>query len=121
VGSVTDAEIAASLLVECGPSEASRDSRFQRACGNWPRIVGDNPGDNGEGTPVSISLRFDASRALHRFAIEWIPCEIDGSSMAIGHRHATVSPHRDRKPWPHQQAFAPTVLVSGDDCLPQKI
>jgi len=28
------------------------------------------------GTPVSIPLGFDASKALHRFVIEWEPCEI---------------------------------------------
>lgn len=42
-----------------------------------------NPGSEGakfdygyRGTPVSIPLGFDASKALHRFAIEWDPCEI---------------------------------------------
>jgi GR25 family glycosyltransferase involved in LPS biosynthesis len=42
-----------------------------------------NPGSEGakfdygyRGTPVSIPLGFDASKAPHRFAIEWDPCEI---------------------------------------------
>ena len=42
-----------------------------------------NPGSEGakfdygyRGTPVSIALGFDASRALHRYAIEWGPSEI---------------------------------------------
>ena len=42
-----------------------------------------NPGSRGanfdygyRGTPASIPLGFDASNALHRFAIEWGPCEI---------------------------------------------
>lgn len=42
-----------------------------------------NPGPEGakfdygyRGTPVAIPLRFDASTAPHRFAIEWDPCEI---------------------------------------------
>lgn len=42
-----------------------------------------NPGAEGtkfdygyRGTPVSIPLGFDASKAPHRFAIEWDPCEI---------------------------------------------
>lgn len=42
-----------------------------------------NPGDEGasfdygyRGTPVLIKLGFDASKAFHRFAIEWLPSEI---------------------------------------------
>ena len=42
-----------------------------------------NPGAEGakfdygyRGTPAIISLGFDASKAAHRFAIEWDPCEI---------------------------------------------
>jgi GR25 family glycosyltransferase involved in LPS biosynthesis len=42
-----------------------------------------NPGAEGakfdygyRGTPAAIPLGFDASKALHRFAIEWDPCEI---------------------------------------------
>jgi GR25 family glycosyltransferase involved in LPS biosynthesis len=42
-----------------------------------------NPGPEGakfdygyRGTPVAIPLKFDASEAAHRFAIEWDPCEI---------------------------------------------
>jgi GR25 family glycosyltransferase involved in LPS biosynthesis len=42
-----------------------------------------NPGTDGakfdygyRGTPATIKLGFDASRALHRFTIEWDPCEI---------------------------------------------
>ena len=42
-----------------------------------------NPGAEGakfdygyRGTPVAIPLGFDASKASHRFAIEWDPCEI---------------------------------------------
>lgn len=42
-----------------------------------------NPGGEGakfdygyRGTPVAVSLGFDASKALHRFAITWDPCEI---------------------------------------------
>lgn len=42
-----------------------------------------NPGTEGakfdygyRGTPVAIPLGFDASKAAHRFAIEWDPCEI---------------------------------------------
>jgi GR25 family glycosyltransferase involved in LPS biosynthesis len=42
-----------------------------------------NPGSEGarfdygyRGTPVAVSLGFDASKAPHRYAIEWDPCEI---------------------------------------------
>jgi hypothetical protein len=42
-----------------------------------------NPGSEGakfdygyRGTPVAIILGFDASKALHRYTIEWDPCEI---------------------------------------------
>ena len=64
-----------------------------------------NPGAEGakfdygyRGTPTSIPLGFDASKALHRFAIEWDPCEIrwfvDGELI---HRRATWDP----TPIPH--------------------
>lgn len=64
-----------------------------------------NPGCEGakfdygyRGTPVGIPLGFDASKALHRFAIEWEPCEIrwfvDGKLV---HRRATWAP----TPIPH--------------------
>ena len=64
-----------------------------------------NPGSEGakfdygyRGTPVSIPLGFDASKALHRFAIEWDPCEIrwfvDDEQV---HRRATWEP----TPIPH--------------------
>ena len=42
-----------------------------------------NPGASGakfdygyRGTPITIELGFDASKALHQYAIEWDPCEI---------------------------------------------
>ena len=42
-----------------------------------------NPGDHGaqfdygyRGSPSHIELGFDASRGMHRYAIEWTPCEI---------------------------------------------
>jgi len=42
-----------------------------------------NPGNDGaqfdfgyRGTPIYIDLGFDASRGVHRYAIEWTPCEI---------------------------------------------
>jgi hypothetical protein len=64
-----------------------------------------NPGTGGaefdygyRGTPVAIPLRFDASKASHRFAIEWDPCEIrwfvDGELV---HRRAVWNP----TPIPH--------------------
>ncbi len=64
-----------------------------------------NPGTEGakfdygyRGTPATISLGFDASKALHQFAIEWDPCEIrwfvDGELV---HRRATWNP----TPIPH--------------------
>jgi GR25 family glycosyltransferase involved in LPS biosynthesis len=64
-----------------------------------------NPGAEGakfdygyRGTPVAIPLGFDASKALHRFAIEWDPCEIrwfvDGKLI---HRRAEWNP----TPIPH--------------------
>lgn len=64
-----------------------------------------NPGSEGakfdygyRGTPVSIPLGFDASKATHRFAIEWEPCEIrwfvDGELV---HRRAIWAP----TPIPH--------------------
>lgn len=59
-----------------------------------------NPGSEGakfdygyRGTPVAISLDFDASKALHRYAIEWDPCEIrwlvDGNLV---HRRSIWNP-----------------------------
>ena len=64
-----------------------------------------NPGSEGakfdygyRGTPVSIALGFDASKALHRFAIEWDPCEIRWLvDDKIVHRRVTWSP----TPIPH--------------------
>jgi hypothetical protein len=59
-----------------------------------------NPGAEGakfdygyRGTPTAIPLGFDASRAPHRFAIEWDPCElrwfVDGRLV---HRRAEWNP-----------------------------
>ncbi len=59
-----------------------------------------NPGSEGakfdygyRGTPAAIPLGFDASKASHRFAIEWDPCEIrwlvDGELV---HRRAAWNP-----------------------------
>jgi GR25 family glycosyltransferase involved in LPS biosynthesis len=64
-----------------------------------------NPGTEGakfdygyRGTPAAIPLAFDASKAAHRFAIEWDPCEIrwfvDGELV---HRRAAWNP----TPIPH--------------------
>ena len=64
-----------------------------------------NPGAEGakfdygyRGTPAAIPLGFDASKASHRFAIEWDPCEIrwfvDGELV---HRRAAWNP----TPIPH--------------------
>src|SRR5262249_36837893 len=64
-----------------------------------------NPGAEGSkfdygyrGTPTAIPLEFDASEALHRYAIEWDPCEIrwfvDGRLV---HRRAEWNP----TPIPH--------------------
>jgi beta-glucanase (GH16 family) len=64
-----------------------------------------NPGTEGahfdygyRGTPAFIPLGFNASKALHRFAIEWDPCEIrwfvDGELV---HRRVTWDP----TPIPH--------------------
>ena len=64
-----------------------------------------NPGAEGakfdygyRGTPAAIPLGFDASKASHRFAIEWDPCEIrwfvDGELV---HRRAVWNP----TPIPH--------------------
>ena len=50
------------------------------------------------GTPVSIPLGFDASKALHRFAIEWDPCEIRWFvDDELVHRRVTWDP----TPIPH--------------------
>lgn len=77
--------------------------------GNRPRRlvvnVFYNPGAEGtkfdygyRGTPAAIPLGFDASKALHRFAIEWDPCEIrwfvDGELV---HRRTVWNP----TPIPH--------------------
>ncbi len=59
-----------------------------------------NPGSEGSkfdygyrGTPVSIPLGFDVSKALHRFAIEWDPCEIRWFvDDELVHRRATWDP-----------------------------
>lgn len=64
-----------------------------------------NPGSEGakfdygyRGTPVSIPLGFDASKALHRFAIEWDSCEIQWFvDDELVHRRATWGP----TPIPH--------------------
>jgi endo-1,3-1,4-beta-glycanase ExoK len=64
-----------------------------------------NPGTDGakfdygyRGTPTIIDLGFDASKAVHQFAIEWEPCEIrwlvDGKLV---HCRATWDP----TPIPH--------------------
>ncbi len=64
-----------------------------------------NPGAEGakfdygyRGTPAAIPMGFDASKAFHRFAIEWDPCEIrwfvDGELV---HRRAAWNP----TPIPH--------------------
>jgi beta-glucanase (GH16 family) len=64
-----------------------------------------NPGAEGakfdygyRGTPAAIPLGVDASKAAHRFAIEWDPCEIrwfvDGELV---HRRAAWNP----TPIPH--------------------
>jgi GR25 family glycosyltransferase involved in LPS biosynthesis len=64
-----------------------------------------NPGTDGakfdygyRGTPAIIELGFDASRASHRFAIEWDPCEIRWFvDQRLVHRRATWGP----TPIPH--------------------
>jgi GR25 family glycosyltransferase involved in LPS biosynthesis len=64
-----------------------------------------NPGTDGakfdygyRGTPTVIKLGFDASKALHRFAIEWDPCEIRWFvDQMLVHRRATWNP----TPIPH--------------------
>lgn len=64
-----------------------------------------NPGAEGakfdygyRGTPTSIPLGFDASKALNRFAIEWDPCEIRWFvNGELVHRRATWNP----TPIPH--------------------
>jgi hypothetical protein len=64
-----------------------------------------NPGTDGakfdygyRGTPAIIKLRFDASKALHQFAIEWDPCEIRWFvDQKLIHRRATWDP----TPIPH--------------------
>lgn len=64
-----------------------------------------NPGAEGakfdygyRGTPTSIPLGFDVSRASHRFAIEWDPCEIRWFvDDELVHRRATWDP----TPIPH--------------------
>ena len=64
-----------------------------------------NPGTDGakfdygyRGTPAIIMLGFDASKDLHRFAIEWGPCEIRWFvDEKLVHRRATWDP----TPIPH--------------------
>lgn len=64
-----------------------------------------NPGTDGakfdygyRGTPAIIKLGFDASKALHRFTIEWDPCEIRWFvDQKLVHRRATWDP----TPIPH--------------------
>jgi GR25 family glycosyltransferase involved in LPS biosynthesis len=64
-----------------------------------------NPGTDGakfdygyRGTPAIIKLGFDASKALHRFTIEWDPCEIRWFvDQKLVHRRATWGP----TPIPH--------------------
>jgi beta-glucanase (GH16 family) len=64
-----------------------------------------NPGTDGakfdygyRGTPAIIKLRFDASKALHQFTIEWDPCEIRWFvDQKLVHRRATWDP----TPIPH--------------------
>lgn len=64
-----------------------------------------NPGGDGakfdygyRGTPAVIKLGFDASKALHRFTIEWNPCEIRWFvDQKLVHRRTTWDP----TPIPH--------------------
>jgi GR25 family glycosyltransferase involved in LPS biosynthesis len=64
-----------------------------------------NPGTDGakfdygyRGAPAIIKLGFDASKALHQFAIEWDPCEIRWLvDQKLVHRRATWDP----TPIPH--------------------
>ena len=64
-----------------------------------------NPGTDGakfdygyRGTPAIIKLGFDASKTLHRFTIEWDPCEIRWFvDQNLVHRRATWNP----TPIPH--------------------
>ncbi len=64
-----------------------------------------NPGTDGakfdygyRGTPAIIKLGFDGSKALHRFTIEWDPCEIRWFvDQKLVHRRATWNP----TPIPH--------------------
>src|SRR5262249_50392388 len=64
-----------------------------------------NPGAEGaqfdygyRGTPAIIDLGFDASKALHHFAIEWDSCEIRWFvDQKLVHRRATWDP----TPIPH--------------------
>jgi GR25 family glycosyltransferase involved in LPS biosynthesis len=64
-----------------------------------------NPGTDGakydygyRGTPAIIKLGFDASKGLHRFTIEWDPCEIRWFvDQRLVHRRATWEP----TPIPH--------------------
>lgn len=59
-----------------------------------------NPGSDGakfdygyRGTPTLIKLGFDASKGLHRFTIEWDPCEIRWFvDRKLVHRRATWDP-----------------------------
>jgi GR25 family glycosyltransferase involved in LPS biosynthesis len=64
-----------------------------------------NPGTDGtkfdygyRGTPATIKLGFDASKALHQFTIEWDPCEIRWFvDRKLVHRRVTWDP----TPIPH--------------------
>lgn len=64
-----------------------------------------NPGSDGtkfdygfRGTPAIVKLGYDASKALHRFAIEWDPCEIRWFvDQKLVHRRAIWGP----TPIPH--------------------
>lgn len=64
-----------------------------------------NPGTEGakfdygyRGTPAIVKLGFDASKTLHRFALEWDPCEIRWFvDQKLVHRRATWDP----TPIPH--------------------
>lgn len=79
-----------------------------------------NPGDEGapfdygyRGSPTHIELGFDASKGIHRYAVEWTPCEVrwfvDGSLV---HRRVlwdpTPIPHLPMKlhinTWPSRSA-----------------
>jgi hypothetical protein len=72
---------------------------------SWEVNVFYNPGTDGakfdygyRGTPAIIKLGFDASKTLHRFTIEWDPCEIRWFvDQKLVHRRAIWNP----TPIPH--------------------